>query len=460
LFTYSVLLQHRSGEEVAFYSHMQSCFSLNWIKINWLSKYLTVGLLISFFFCLSQAQGAALCRSLFSMTSMGNHEQRFVPAVQLAKGGSEFSRYYWKSLDERFREHTVNEMNLNAEVYREAKARRDPHILFLESLGFVFPSENVRAIVPPLLEIIEKIQLRVQKNIDQGLIRSKDALFPKMVVTAVEAEQFWSFGRSDGMSFNVLKGHLMEPGGDLPITTYFSENSRDYKDSNFLTSKEFHQLIAKGHFPIGGLQSANVGARHYVNEIMHDLAHWDAMITDPQFMASIKKTSLALLKSSYTGPDISEKSFLLEFIAYEAMVINRPDKLDQIPKYLGLEELLSNKKNPSLGEIEKYYLSLDKALLDSKIKTMRDQFFHFFVGIGGAHRDLVSFGNMPDLQFPHIGLLGSTQTPKSAATFAYYILRTKDLSASQWLELLTSEKQLNHDVIKIIFQNYEERRRR
>lgn len=424
-----------------------------------LSKVSTVVCVFAFVFDSGNAQAALLCRGLFSP---------FTPAQQQLAQSNPQSRRFWNNFSKRFQESVQQHfvMHSGTSSYEFPLRRSDSHIEFLRELGFALPIKGAAPKAPPLVEMLQALQLKVQKNIDLGLISVEDALFPHMVISAIRADQVEYYRKNPEKAdqFDMIRSIGVEPGGNLPGKFLYVENSSDLPATNLLSTTDYYKMIASGFFPIGGLRPATATYKSN-NEILHDLAHWSAMILNPKLMAAVKRHAKKEANQVTSEQNKSPWYELLDFVANEGLIVVNQKENDKLPSYLGLEKLLAKNSHPQIEDIKNHYKTLSEKEVD-KLKYQIDvRFEEQFEFIGGAARDYVSAITIPNRQFLYKGLFKratSYKNPesdeaklKALATFAYFTLLTREWSASHWYDFLLSENNSQSPILRILIDNLE-----
>lgn len=428
-----------------------------------LSNFLTaIGLFVALFSL--DAPAAPVCRKLFS--------SRFAPALEALANAKPESRLFWLDFSERFKTNVEQHfiMHAGTSTYEFPVMRDDPHVRFLNELGFVFPVHGAKARAPDLVEMLEALQLKVQKNIDSGLISANDALFPQMVVSAVRADQVGIFKNRQADATqshvtDVLHRFVVNPGGDLPGNIQYIENSADQRATNLLSSLDYYKMISSGFFPLGGLRAATATYRAN-NEILHDLAHWSAMIQDPKLMASIKAQAKKKLGQTMNEP----KPWFawLDFVANEGLIVVSKRNRLNLPRFLGIENLLKKNPRPSQQDIQDHYARLSEDELDKLKYQIKADFERQFELVGGAARDYVSILTIPPRQFLYLGLFkratsyanpeSAQQKTKALAIFSYFTLETRHWTASEWYDFLLSDENIRETphspIMEILKDNF------
>lgn len=359
---------------------------------------------------------SAQCRPLFYYP----FSRKSLPTERV-KTASKESQQFWNHYNENFKKSVRKYIETYLEYYLTEKSNGNPHIAFLESLGFRFlPTVEI----PDLLSMMDEVEMQIRQNILLGKIKENDVLWPRMRIFARD-----SIGQK-------LIGFEVDAGGELPHGRRWKEVSIEINNRTLLSDIEFAKNLADSRFPTGGLRSAN--QRNSVNEILHDLAHIGAMIKHPEYMRSIKIGYRRLLKQTRGLPDsfkIGSNLWFKTFFALESFFIVKPEMRSEIPAFFGLESFLQNNPNPSVKQIEEFYNSLPQEQYSIISQRIQSDSFRYFEILGAAHRDLLSYNSFNALQFP-LNYFTMFVPRSRAALFAKLVLTTKDLSIEKWMDLL------------------------
>lgn len=369
---------------------------------------------------LGNAPAAAVsnqCKQLFlEFASRGPLPTERIKSV--SKQGQKF----WEDYNEKFIKNTREYIEKYLAFYVKEKESGNPHIAFLEILGFRFQPALV---VPDLLPMMEQIELQVRHNILLDRIHEKDVLWPHMRIVVQD-----SIGQK-------LVAYEIEPGGELPSGQRWRDISAGARENTLLPDLIFAKAMAGGRFPIGALKSANRG--NSVNEILHDLAHVGAMILHPEYMRAIRKGYQRLLKQTRGQSNvfkIGSPLWYKTFFALESFFAVKPEARSLLPGYFGIEPLLEIHPFPSQKQIEEFYTSLPAEQFAVISDRLRSDFSKYFEVLGGAQRDTLSYIGFDSQQFPLYHFTLHEPKPHRAALFAKFALGIKDLTLEQWMGFL------------------------
>lgn len=351
--------------------------------------------------------------------------ERRLPSERLNKASPEAQKF-WSQYNANFQQEARKYIRKHISEYLEAKNQNDPFITFLESLGFEISEAVVH--IPNLVRMMDKVEVKISKLIAEGSIQESEAVWPQMNIIAREL--------SDGQLIKILQ---LQPGAEIPGASTLEEFSANHTKTELLKNYDLAQLIQNGFYPVGGLKGI-VGDRTV--ELLHDLAHFSAMISHPDYMKAVRKGQTEVLRDTQTkevfdvyfnGAKIGHRFFL----AMETLTVVRPETRSLLPKLLNLELVLARNPNPTVHQIQEHYESLSEKELESTISQLDPK--QILEGIGGATRDLQSQLALLDSINPSLYLFNKALTFRSSyrlAKLSKYLLATKDLTAEQWAQSL------------------------
>lgn len=339
----------------------------------------------------------------------------------------------------------VAEANIRANLkyYLEAIKSRDPHIVFLERLGFKI-SLTGNIVVPKLSLIFEKISAEVEKLVANGKIAREDALFPARVFIATDGEYlFLKFGESI-------------PEGATPAT-------------DLLPDRIYYSMIAKGFFPVGE-PSKKISRHAFFSVPEHDLGHFSVMLGDPSIMRSMRRSATQVMRRLPPGrPNEFPDSGLVHklnkrlYFSTELLSLFNPEDRGRLQKQLALPGMpkkrmhwlfkwigSSNSGEEELITVqmtEKSLKKLDVSQFADFVAALRSAYDANVRHIGGAAADVVHRAkDHPALARSIAALRKKLDRPleeidhRSVAALRVALLELSQITPEEWIEESLSEK--------------------
>jgi hypothetical protein len=257
--------------------------------------------------CLSTFSIDPACLALKKITpTKAEGTGKIQTLISLVKSPAQKSRKKWEKFYREWQETALSSIKGSLKIYQEAKAAGHPHVLWMESMGFVFGPSPKDVRVPSLKHILIEYLQKLGKLVEEG--RDPDSLiFPTRVVYLPEP------GLGD-----------KSPNGKNFITVNFGEEIPEgHEGSTHLFPLSFHlRSMSDGNFPMGEPAPLITEAvKPYVTFLIHDITHLELFMSYPDLMPSFRSAAKVLVekkaafpKSSRGWPDSAFSSEHVDFL--------------------------------------------------------------------------------------------------------------------------------------------------
>lgn len=261
---------------------------------------------------------------------------------------------FWKDYDDEYQVRTRADLEAVKDVYLRAKKEGDPHIAFLERMGFQF---ELAIRVPPLSQVFERYNRMIDEKIAQGRVSADGALRPARV-----------FRAKDGRFLYRSYGEPL-PQGALPY-------------NRVLDDKSFGGMINAGYYPVG--ESTYNIAPKGISTLEHDLGHLGAFDEHPRFAAAFKKLYSGAGRAAASAGFSSQRLYYL----VEMLSVVSAGKRQELLKTLRLPKTLESW--PTTAQVDSYLAALPETSVNALIKRLEQAYPKLITHLGGTVRDVVS----------------------------------------------------------------------
>lgn len=334
--------------------------------------------------------------SLEELNDSTGGEIKLSPDLRILEAEKNGIHWSWYTFAKEYDEKTAYYFKKQQSYFREAKRVNDPHILFLERLGFSFDRELTH---PPLDVLLGRLNAMGQDLIRTGQANQSDVLFPARVFTSHQGDV------------------LYVRWGEDPPAGYFPS-------ANVLSDSEFIKMVKAGFFPIGEHNDLVPGRGQ--TPFIHDLAHFSVFYGDPKFMGAYRKMvsrlvdeGVPLFSLNDSNQKVRESIVERLFNATETMVMIPPQNRSRLLSLLEMPSLRTGQTYYTVEEVETHLRTLSKDTINRTYDGLLKSYPSLVTGYGGSTRDLLTrsafiersggtFGN--DIEVLWLELVRGTKT--------------------------------------------------
>lgn len=368
------------------------------------SSFLVTLLTVSFLFCVS-AQSAPLCADLLQEASLAS-------GTAYEKLPTE-AKIFWKDIGAALATHLDYDFQRfgNKKIYSEHVKMNHPSVKFYKSLGFTVTPEN--HFKTPSGEVLFSNLTAQIATLNHQLKESGSNI-------QIEPKIFLDLADSTKHLQKVVLN---------PLQFFSAPGTQLVPKSNLLKTEPFYQFVARGNFPIGGVESAVGLPRSYIeleqqipdgvklygnslslSDFLHDLGHLSAFMRNPEFAkAYVKVFRSQVLKMEKMDPE-QKKSFLRElerqgspewrrnFYFSESAWTIKNTYHSTLEKWPVLSSLMKGHKSLSSNDLVEMIRQIDQDALFEELKDLKSNWWNLFDPLGGGVNDMISH----DAAEPHV----------------------------------------------------------